>query len=97
MEQEDKKQLAKDNLSVIKKPQLPIKKKVSFYEQKEYASVAKEIEEVEEKLKALTLQLNSDAQNHDELSKIAKKIKGLNIELEQKTNRWIELAELIES
>ena len=59
--------------------------------------MAKEIEEVEERLKALALQLNSDAQNHDELNNIAKKIKELNIELEQKTNRWIELAELIES
>lgn len=97
MEQEEKKQLAKDSLSSITKPQSPIKKKASFYEQKEYASVAKEIEEVEERLKALTLQLNSDAQNHDELNNIAKKIKELNIELEQKTNRWIELAELIES
>ncbi len=97
MEQEEKKQLAKDSLSSITKPQSPIKKKASFNEQKEYASVAKEIEEVEERLKALTLQLNSDAQNHDELNNIAKKIKELNIELEQKTNRWIELAELIES
>lgn len=97
MEQEEKKQLAKDSLSSITKPQSPIKKKASFYEQKEYASVAKEIEEVEERLKALALQLNSDAQNHDELNNIAKKIKELNIELEQKTNRWIELAELIES
>lgn len=97
MEQEEKKQLAKDSLSSITKPQSPIKKKASFNEQKEYASVAKEIEEVEERLKALALQLNSDAQNHDELNNIAKKIKELNIELEQKTNRWIELAELIES
>jgi ATP-binding cassette subfamily F protein uup len=98
-EQEIAKQQAKSN-SVIEKTEQkaqPKKSRLSFKEIKELEGLDKEIASVENKIKALTEQLNSGKLDHSQLIDIARQIAGLNDELDSKSIRWIELTELKES
>jgi ATP-binding cassette subfamily F protein uup len=98
-EQEMAKQQAK-NAPVFEKaeqkPQ-PKKSRLSFKEIKELENLDKEIALIENKIKALTEQLNSDAHDHSKLIEIAQQIASLNDELDGKSTRWIELTELNEA
>jgi ATP-binding cassette subfamily F protein uup len=98
-EQEIAKQQAKTNQAVDKTGLKPVakKSKLSFKEIKELENLDKEIALVENKIKALTEQLNSGVQDHAKLIEIAQQITGLNNELDGKSIRWIELTELNES
>lgn len=98
-EQEIAKQQAKNNQAVDKTELKPVvkKSKLSFKEIKELENLDKEIALVENKIKALTEQLNSGAHDHAKLIEIAQQIAGLNDELDGKSIRWIELTELNES
>jgi ATP-binding cassette subfamily F protein uup len=98
-EQEIAKQRAKNNQAVDKTELKPAakKSKLSFKEIKELENLDKEIALVENKIKALTEQLNSGAHDHAKLIEIAQQIAGLNDELDGKSIRWIELTELNES
>jgi ATP-binding cassette subfamily F protein uup len=78
------------------KPQ-PKKSRLSFKEIKELENLDKEIALIENKIKALTEQLNSDAHDHSKLIEIAQQIASLNDELDGKSTRWIELTELNEA
>jgi ATP-binding cassette subfamily F protein uup len=98
-EQEIAKQQAKNTPVVEKteqKPQ-PKKNKLGFKEQKELENLNKEIAEIENKIKALTEELNSGITDHQQLSEIAQKIAALNSQLDEKSIRWIELTELNEA
>jgi predicted nucleic acid-binding Zn-ribbon protein len=52
---------------------------------------------LEERISQKTELLNSGISNHEELSKLANEIAELNKELEIKSNRWLDLAEKLES
>jgi ATP-binding cassette subfamily F protein uup len=98
-EQEIARQQAK-NAPVVEKAEQklqPKKSKLSFKEIKELENLDKEIALVENKIKALTEQLNSGGHYHSKLIEIAQQISGLNAELEGKSIRWIELTELNEA
>jgi len=98
-EQEIAKQEAKNNLIVDKtgtKTQ-PKKSKLSFKELKELEGLDKEIAAVENKIKALTEELNSGSLDHQQLIDLARQIEGLNNQMDEKSIRWIELTELNES
>jgi ATP-binding cassette subfamily F protein uup len=98
-EQEIAKQQAKNTLVVEKTEQKaqPKKSRLSFKEIKELENLNKEIALVENKIKALTEQLNSGVHDHSKLIEIAQQIAGLNDELDGKSIRWIELTELNEA
>lgn len=70
------------------------KTKLSFKEQKEFESLDQEISELE-----LTIKIKTDEMlqttEHNLLVSLAKEIENLNNKLEQKSNRWLELGELI--
>ena len=77
----------------IEKTKTPDKKqKLSFKEQKEFEVIENEIAELEEKVNSLTEDL-SKTTDHLELQKIAEEIEQIKNTLEQKTERWMELAE----
>lgn len=75
----------------------PKKNKLSFKEQKELETLDNEIPKVENKIKELTIQLNSATIDHQQLSELARQIQELTKELDGKSVRWMELTELSES
>lgn len=68
------------------------KKKLSYKEQREYENLEVEIEQLESSERELTAALGN-TQDHNELSRIASEIENIKNTLEEKTLRWMELAE----
>ncbi len=82
--QEEKQKLEKAN-----KP----KKKLSFKEQKEFEQLETEIDALETEKKDLEEKLNSGDGNHEQLTEWAENLGTLMEQIEEKTLRWMELAE----
>ncbi len=79
----------------IEKPRDQEKKqKLSFKEQKEFEGLELEIAELENKVLTLTEELSKTA-DHIELQQIAEEIQNIKNMLDGKTERWMELAELV--
>ncbi|WP_254526758.1 MULTISPECIES: ABC-F family ATP-binding cassette domain-containing protein [unclassified Sphingobacterium] len=79
----------------IEKPKAEEKKqKLSFKEQKEFEGLETEIADLENKINDLTEDL-SKTTDHVELQKIAEEIDLTKTTLDEKTERWMELAEFI--
>ncbi len=70
------------------------KKKLSYKEQREYEQLENEIEEIEELIKTKTIKLNATT-DHIALTDLSKEIENLQKKLDQKSERWLELAEFI--
>lgn len=70
------------------------KQKLNFKEQKEFEGLENEIAKLEEKVNSLTEELSKTA-DHVELQKIAEEIEKTKTTLDEKTERWMELAEFI--
>jgi ATP-binding cassette subfamily F protein uup len=79
----------------VEKELVSEKRKLSYKEQREYESLEKEIEELENKKADLTKKLSSGSTNHEELSKWAEEILVIDGQLNEKTERWLFLAEFI--
>jgi ATP-binding cassette subfamily F protein uup len=72
------------------------KPKPSFKEVHEFETIEKEIPVIESKISALAAKLNS-LNDHQELIKVSAEITDLTKQLEQKNERWLVLAEKLES
>ncbi|PVH25817.1 ABC-F family ATP-binding cassette domain-containing protein [Sphingobacterium corticibacter] len=72
----------------------PTKSKISYKEQIEYNNLETEIEQTESEITMLSDKL-TQVTDHVELSEIAQKIEDLKLELDNKSARWLELAELL--
>jgi ABC transport system ATP-binding/permease protein len=73
----------------------PLKQgKVSFQDKKEYATLQKEIEELEEKKHLLVKQLLPDM-DHTRLTEMSVEIEQLSSLIDQKSIRWMELDEIL--
>jgi ATP-binding cassette subfamily F protein uup len=72
------------------------KKKASFKEKQEYEKLQSEIDQLEKKKTEVTALFNNGTTNHKDLQKWSSEIKSLTDQIEQKTSRWLELAEIIE-
>ena len=70
------------------------KKKLSFKEIKEYEELESIISDLEVKIQEKTKELNNTT-DHQLLSSLAKEVEILQKQLDQKSDRWIELAEYI--
>ncbi len=71
------------------------KKKISSKDKREYEQLEKEIEKLEAEKTALVARMNQAEMDHEELMKLATAIKGLTGQIEGKSERWLELAELM--
>ncbi|MBS1559698.1 MAG: ABC-F family ATP-binding cassette domain-containing protein [Bacteroidetes bacterium] len=69
--------------------------KISNKEKQEYERLTMEIEKLEKQKSELTQQLNSGITDHKKLTELALQIDSLQSEIEHKTNRWLNLAELL--
>lgn len=70
-------------------------RKLSNKEKFEYEALEKEIAQLEEEKTKLEAQLASGISDHSELQKISGKLGEVIKKLEQKTDRWLELSELL--
>jgi len=69
------------------------KRKLSFKEKQEFEKLDAEVEKLETEKENLTLVLSSGEVSSDELNEASKRLGELMLELEEKTERWMELAE----
>jgi ATP-binding cassette subfamily F protein uup len=101
LEEEEKKSIANNSPSVLnsktqttsQKPET--KKKLSFKEQKEYEELELEIANLENRKALITNELNAGDLHHEELSKKAKELEQIIQLIDDKTMRWLELAEYV--
>ncbi len=70
--------------------------KASFQERKEYETLPAEIEALEARKLEITTTLNAGNLPHTELARLGRSLQELDVTLEQKTARWLELAEKVE-
>lgn len=85
----------KTNVKPVEVKEQPGKKKLSYKEQKEYEDLEKEVTSLEQQIAEKTEVLSSTT-DHIQLVEIAEAIKTLESKLEEKTERWLLLAELAE-
>lgn len=71
------------------------KKKVSFKKKKEYTDLEKEIQLLEAEKTSLTEKLTKGEWGHQQLQEWGMQIKRVTDQIEEKTARWLELAEII--
>lgn len=72
-------------------------KKATFKDKKEYEDVQKDIERLESEKKSETEKLSDPTLDHKQLTDIGMRIEAISRELEEKTSRWMELDEIVNS
>src|SRR5690606_31155225 len=80
---------------VAEKPSQENKRKPSFKEKLEFEKLQQEIEDLEKKKADLTAALSAGVTDHREIQKLSNDIKVISDSIEEKTFRWLELAELM--
>ena len=73
------------------------KKKASFQEKREYEKLQGEIEALEREKAEIALRFTSGSTDHQQLEQWSKEIKAIADAIEEKTIRWLELSEWIDS
>jgi ATP-binding cassette subfamily F protein uup len=71
------------------------KRKLSFKEKQEYENLPNEIEQLESAKERLTLELSDGSSNNQQIMEIGNQLAKVVAELEQKSDRWLELAEFV--
>jgi ATP-binding cassette subfamily F protein uup len=71
------------------------KKKITFKEKQEYEQLEKEINQLEKQKKQLIEKMNNGSVNHQELAQSASQVEDIDRQLAAKSDRWLELAELL--
>lgn len=73
----------------------PAKRKLSYKEKSEYDSLEGEIDKLELKKEELTLILSDGSSSNEDIMKAGEELGKVVSELDEKTNRWLELADFI--
>jgi len=71
------------------------KRKLSFKEKQEYEQLPNEIERLEAKKEKLTLELSDASKSNQQIMELGNELAIVVAELEQKSDRWLELAEFV--
>ena len=71
------------------------KRKLSFKEKQEYEQLPNEIERLEDKKEKLTLELSDASKSNQQIMELGNELAKIVAELEQKSDRWLELAEFV--
>ncbi|KAA5547403.1 ABC-F family ATP-binding cassette domain-containing protein [Adhaeribacter rhizoryzae] len=77
-------------------PEANKKKKASFSEKREFEQLDSEIAELENQKAALLQEMNSGNADHRKITEAAALLKKVESELDAKTERWLELSELMD-
>jgi ATP-binding cassette subfamily F protein uup len=73
--------------------QAPVKKKLSFNEQREFKLLEKEIRELEKERKEIYAKLENAVSPYDELQKLTERVGVITKLIDEKELRWLELSE----
>lgn len=73
----------------------PVKKKLSYMEQKEWATIEDDIAALEEKAAALTEEMNHQGADFTKLQKLQQEISEVETQLAEKMDRWEYLSEFV--
>ena len=73
----------------------PVKKKLSYMEQKEWATIEDDIAALEEKVAALTEEMNHQGADFTKLQKLQQEISEVETQLAEKMDRWEYLSEFV--
>jgi ATP-binding cassette subfamily F protein uup len=86
-----------DPVKIIESPKVVSegKRKPTFKEKQEYENLQTEIEALEKKKDELTVFISGGSVDHQQLQKWAQEIQHITNTIEQKTMRWLELAEIM--
>jgi ATP-binding cassette subfamily F protein uup len=87
---------ASDVVSAPEKSGDESKRKPSFKEKQEYQKLQTEIGALEKEKEALTMSISSGSGDHVQIQKLSLEIQNITNTIEQKTIRWLELAEIME-
>ncbi|EOL43060.1 ABC transporter ATP-binding protein [Enterococcus phoeniculicola] len=90
---EEESSLPKEKKEVSVTDAEPKKKKMSYMEQKEWATIEEDIAEIEQKIDELTEAMNHQGDNFTRLQELQKEIEANEQQLEEKMNRWEYLSE----
>lgn len=83
----------KDDTKEIVKSEKAEEPKLSYEERKEYNKLEKEIEKLESKKEEINSKLYEGGQEADELTKLSEDFATLEKQIDEKSERWMELAE----
>lgn len=91
--EEKQKTAPKEKKIVEEKPKE--KRKLSYKEQQEFNSLEGELEQLEIQKEELTVQLSDTSLDNQQLMEAGEKLSKVVQEIEEKTDRWLELAEFV--
>ena len=80
---------------VIKNTVTEQKRKLTYNEKKEYDTIESVIEALEQEKTTIGVQFNDPDLNPEKIKELGKRIKEIDDEIAEKTDRWMELAELM--
>ena len=86
---------AKDANPSADNSRTPSKRKMTFKEKYEFEQLEKDIAALEDEKKQIETALSSGTISVDEITNLSKRLPLLNEELDEKSMRWLELAELV--
>ena len=95
LEEKKRKAVQKPQKTVVPEKQT-IKTKLSFQEKQELEKLDKAIPELETRKLELTEKMNAGNGDYEQLRQLAEEIEVLNKEIEEKTERWLQLSELVD-
>ncbi|MEZ4847400.1 MAG: ATP-binding cassette domain-containing protein [Bacteroidia bacterium] len=78
------------------KPKSNRKRKLSFNEKREFEQLEGEIDQMEGRKKEISDLLNGGTSDFEKLTELAQELETLNEELDEKSDRWLELMEILE-
>lgn len=100
MEEQEREEKAKEQKSKPKEEKIsttedrPVKRKLSYKEQKELETLDKEIPQLEQEKSDIENQLSSGTLDADEIIHLSERFGELNELIDEKTMRWLELSEI---
>lgn len=83
---------AEPTVTAVDKP----KQKLTYLEQKEWATIEEEIAALEEQVETLTAGMNNQGSDFTKLQELQKQLNTVETQLEEKLNRWEYLSEFVE-
>ncbi len=92
-EQDSQKRKTEKKEKAAPKQEKANKKKLSYNEKREFDQLEIDIDQLESRKKVLTEQLNQGTLPYEEIEKISNELTDLVKELDEKSERWLELAE----
>ncbi|MEM8888576.1 MAG: ATP-binding cassette domain-containing protein, partial [Bacteroidota bacterium] len=97
--QEEEKEAAtiKVEKSATEKIKSNNKRKLSFNEKREFEQLEVEIDQMESRKAEITQLMNTGGSDFEKLAELSQELEKLNTDLDTKSDRWLELMEIIES